>query len=91
MPDESDSPSDIEVIKQRKKEEQEAMLDHGQLPDPIAEAIMAVLKENSKLKQRIKNLENTLHLSGETNDADAETEPEFMTVFMKNYKDGDGI
>lgn len=79
------------IIKQRKKEEQEAMLDHGQLPDPIAEAIMVVLKENSKLKLRIKNLENALHLSGETNDADAESEPEFMTVFMKNYKDGDGI
>lgn len=79
------------IIKQRKKEEQEAMLDHGQLPDPIAEAIMMVLKENSKLKLRIKNLENALHLSGETNDADSESEPEFMTVFMKNYKDGDGI
>ncbi|KXK30373.1 MAG: serine O-acetyltransferase [Candidatus Brocadia sinica] len=79
------------IIKQRKKEEQEVMLDHGQLPDPIAEAIMMVLKENCKLKQRIKKLENALNLSNGEDDRISETESEVMTVFMKNYKDGDGI
>lgn len=79
------------IIKQRKKDEQEVMLDHGQLPDPIAEAIMMVLKENCKLKQRIKKLENLLNLSNEEDDHVSETESEVMTVFMKNYKDGDGI
>ncbi|MEP9411104.1 MAG: serine O-acetyltransferase [Candidatus Brocadia sp.] len=79
------------IIKQRKKDEQEAMLDHGQLPDPIAEAIMVVLKENWKLKQRIKKLEDTLNLSSRDDERVSETESEIMTVFMKNYKDGDGI
>ncbi len=79
------------VIKQRKKEEQEAMLDHGQLPDPIAEAIMVVLKENCKLKQRITKLENTLNLSNEEQCNVSETESEVLSIFMKNYKDGDGI
>ncbi|GJQ23180.1 serine O-acetyltransferase [Candidatus Brocadia sapporoensis] len=79
------------IIKQRKAEEQETKLDHGQLPDPIAEAIMMVLEENRKLKQRIKKLETTLHLSNEANDAVSETESETLAVFMKNYKDGDGI
>ena len=79
------------IIKQRKREEQETMLDHGQLPDPIAEAIMAVLKENGKLKLRIKKLESTLNLSSEADNTASETESEIMTVFMKNYKDGDGI
>lgn len=79
------------VIKQRKKDEQEAMLDHGQLPDPVAEAIMVVLKENCKLKQRIIKLENTLNLSSEEPCNVSETESEVLTMFMKNYKDGDGI
>jgi serine O-acetyltransferase len=79
------------IIKQRKKDEQDVMLDHGQLPDPIAEAIMMVLKENCKLKLRIKKLENTLNLSSEEDERVSETESEVMTVFMKNYKDGDGI
>lgn len=79
------------VIKQRKKDEQEAMLDHGQLPDPVAEAIMVVLKENCKLKQRIIKIENTLNLSSEEPCNVSETESEVLTMFMKNYKDGDGI
>ncbi len=79
------------IIKQRKKDEQEVMLDHGQLPDPIAEAIMVALKENCKLRQRIKKLEDTLNLSSGESDKASEIESEVMTVFMKNYKDGDGI
>lgn len=79
------------MIKQLKKKESDVMLDHGELPDPIAEAIRLVLKENYKLKQRIKKLENTLNLSCETDDYVSETESEVMTIFMKNYKDGDGI
>lgn len=79
------------IIKQRKKDEQETMLDHGQLPDPIAEAIMVVLKENCKLKQRITKLESTLNLSNEEQCKVSETESEVLSIFMKNYKDGDGI
>lgn len=79
------------IIKLRKKDEQEVMLDHGQLPDPVAEAIMVVLKENCKLKQRIIKLENMLNLSNEEPCKVSETESEVLTIFMKNYKDGDGI
>ena len=78
------------IIEQKKKEH-DVMLDHGQLPDPIAEALKVVLKENRKLKQRIKKLENNLNLSSEEDDYVSDAESEIMTVFMKNYKDGDGI
>ena len=78
------------IIEQKKKEH-DVMLDHGQLPDPIAEALKIVLKENRKLKQRIKKLEDNLNLSSEEDDYVSEAESEIMTVFMKNYKDGDGI
>ena len=78
------------IIEQKKKEH-DVMLDHGQLPDPIAEALKVVLKENRKLKQRIKKLEDNLNLSSEEDDYVSEAESEIMTVFMKNYKDGDGI
>ena len=78
------------IIEQKKKEH-DVMLDHGQLPDPIAEALKVVLKENRKLKQRIKKLEDNLNLSSEEDDYVSEAESEVMTIFMKNYKDGDGI
>ena len=78
------------IIEQKKKEH-DVMLDHGQLPDPIAEALKVVLKGNRKLKQRIKNLEDNLNLSIKEEDYVSEAESEVMTIFMKNYKDGDGI
>ena len=78
------------IIEQKKKEH-DVMLDHGELPDPIAEALKVVLKENRKLKQRMKKLEDNLNLSSEEDDYVSEAESEVMTVFMKNYKDGDGI
>lgn len=78
------------IIEQKKKEH-DVMLDHGQLPDPIAEVLKIILKENRKLKQRIKNLEDNLNLSIKEENYVSEAESEVMTVFMKNYKDGDGI
>ncbi len=78
------------IIEQKKKDH-DVMLDHGQLPDPIAEALKLVLKENRRLKQRIKKLEDNLNLSVNEDDYVSEAESEVMTVFMKNYKDGDGI
>ncbi len=79
------------VIKQPKRKEADVMLDHGELPDPIAEAIRIVLKENRLLKQRVQKLEENLHLSNETDNGVSETDAEVMTIFMKNYNDGDGI
>ena len=79
------------IIEQQKGKPHDVMLDHAQLPDPIAEALKMVLKENRKLKQRIKKLEENLNLPSEQDDYVSETESELMTVFMKNYRDGDGI
>jgi len=78
-------------IVQQKKKEPDEMLDHERLPDPIADALKIVLKETCKLRQRIKNLEEHLKLSREEDDAVSETESEVMTVFMKDYRDGEGI
>lgn len=78
------------IIEQKKKEH-DATLDHGQLPDPIAEALKIVLVENRKLKERIKKLEENLHISIKEDDYVSETESKLMTIFMKNYKDGEGI
>lgn len=79
------------IIEQHQKKGHEVELDHGQLPDPIAEALKIVLKENQKLKQRLKKLEDHLELSKKEDDSISEADSEIMTIFMKNYKDGDGI
>lgn len=79
------------IIEQHKKKGHAVELDHGQLPDPIAEALKIVLKENQKLKQRLKKLEDHLELSKKEDDSISEADSEIMTIFMKNYKDGDGI
>src|SRR3990167_5737570 len=79
------------IIEQHKKKGHEVELDHGQLPDPIAEALKIVLKENQKLKQRLKKLEDHLELSKKEDDSISESDSEILSVFMKNYRDGDGI
>ena len=79
------------IIEQHKKKGHEVELDHGQLPDPIAEALKIVLKENQKLKQRLKKLEDHLELSKKEDDSISEADSEILSVFMKNYRDGDGI
>jgi len=40
-----------------------ADLEHGNLPDPVAEAIRFVLKEQDKLEERLKNLESVRRIS----------------------------
>jgi len=52
-------------------EEQRAMkieLDHGRLPDPVAEAIRLVLAEQDKLAERIKRLESTAGVTAPEDD-----------------------
>ncbi|MDR4509972.1 MAG: serine O-acetyltransferase [Candidatus Brocadiaceae bacterium] len=74
-----------------KKKGQEVTLDHGQLPDPIADAFKILLLENYKLRERIGKLEKNLNVSSEENISHPETDPKIMTIFMKNYTDGGGI
>ncbi|MFO0792516.1 MAG: serine O-acetyltransferase [Candidatus Brocadiaceae bacterium] len=78
------------IIEQKKKDS-DMMMDHGQLPDPIAEALKVVLRESRRLKERIKKLESCSNICYKDDDFVSETESEVMTLFMKNYKDGDGI
>lgn len=77
--------------KKKKEEDHEVMLDHAQLPDPIAEALRAILKENYKLKQRIKKLEEYSNIKSEEDDTFHITESKILTAFMKNYNHGEGI
>ncbi|MGA2090382.1 MAG: serine O-acetyltransferase [Endomicrobiales bacterium] len=46
-------------------------LEHGKLPDPIAEAIKFVLKEQEKLEQRIAKLESKEGIATEIDDSDS--------------------
>lgn len=78
------------IIEQQKKKKNDEMLDHGELPDPIAEALKVVLIENRKLKDRIKKLEKSLDLPSEDNYI-SEAESKIAAIFMKNYRDGEGI
>jgi serine O-acetyltransferase len=66
--------------------EQVVDLEHGKLPDPVAEAVRFVLKEQSKIEERMKKLEDVCGLSApedELVDVRQEVEKEFHT--------GDGI
>jgi serine O-acetyltransferase len=79
------------IIEQQKKKEYDTVLNHAQLPDPIAEALKIVLVENRKLRERIKKLEESLNVSVEKDDCFSEAESKIMTMFMRDYKDGEGI
>ncbi|MFC2005025.1 serine O-acetyltransferase [Chloroflexota bacterium] len=61
-------------------------LEHGKLPDPVAEAIRLVLKEQDKLEKRLKKLEG---LSGLTVPKD-ELEDKRREV-VKEFSQGEGI
>jgi serine O-acetyltransferase len=43
------------IVEERRKHIRD--LEHGQLPDPVAEAVRLILKEQDKLEERIKQLE----------------------------------
>jgi len=43
-----------------KREKPEMDLEHGKLPDPVSEAIRGILKEQHRLEERLKQLEDLL-------------------------------
>ena len=63
-----------------------ADLDHGRLPDPVAEAMGIILREQEKLGERLKKLEQ---LSGLTVSENGLKNSE--RVFMKEFNLGEGI
>jgi len=39
-------------------------LEHGKLPDPVAEAITLVLREQDEMKERLRRLESAIGMGG---------------------------
>jgi serine O-acetyltransferase len=62
------------------------ILEHGKLPDPVAEAIGLVLKKQELFEQRLRKLENSSGISA----VEDELEEIKMRV-MSNFNDGGGI
>ena len=62
-----------------------ADLEHGNLPDPVAEAIRFVLKEQDKLEERLKNLENVAGIASPTG------EVQEKTLLEAVFSEGEGI
>ena len=65
------------------------ILEHGKLPDPIADAIRLVLKEIEKLEERVKKVETKEGLTSEIDryleEKKKEIEKEFEDL-TKDYK-----
>lgn len=68
-----------------KQEKPVADLEHGKLPDPVAEALKLVLKDYHKLEERLRKLEKLNGLSTNVG------RPESQQKSKKKRKQGDGI
>lgn len=70
-------------------------LEHGKLPDPIADAIRFVMKEQEKLKERIKKLEKlekiTKHIDKRIEKKKKEIESVFFSKSKEEFSKGEGI
>jgi serine O-acetyltransferase len=69
-----------------KKEKPAMDLEHGKLPDPVAEAIKLVLKDQHLLEERLKRLEASSGISAPANELE-ETRQEIE----KEFPQGEGI
>ena len=72
------------IVEDKKKPLQD--LEHGRLPDPVAEAIRLVLKEQDKLEERLKRLESSSGITVFNNEL-AEKRKEIEREFSQ----GEGI
>ncbi|HTY82272.1 MAG TPA: serine O-acetyltransferase [Dehalococcoidales bacterium] len=61
-------------------------LQHGRLPDPVAEAIRLVLKDQQQLEERLKRLEEASGVAVPVNELEGERK-----VIEKEFSDGEGI
>ncbi len=69
------------------KTERPAMdLQHGRLPDPVAEAIRLVLKDQQLLEERLKRLEEASGVTAPLNELESE-----RRVIEKDFSQGEGI
>jgi len=69
-----------------KKEKPAMDLEHGKLPDPVAEAIRLVLKDQHLLEERLKRLESASGISVPANDLE-----EARQEIEKEFTQGEGI
>ena len=60
-------------------------LEHGNLPDPVAEAIRFVLKEQDKFEERLKNLESVAGITAANDELQEKILPEAV------FSQGGGI
>ena len=68
------------------KEKPTSELEHGKLPDPVAEAIRLVLKEQDKLEERLKRLETSREIGISKDDLGEERKE-----LEKKFDQEDGI
>ena len=61
-------------------------LQHGRLPDPVAEAIRLVLKDQQQLEERLKRLEEASGVTAPRNELEAERQ-----VIKREFSQGEGI
>jgi serine O-acetyltransferase len=61
-------------------------LQHGRLPDPVAEAIHLVLKDQQHLEERLKRLEEASGVTAPGNELEAE-----RRIIEKDFSEGEGI
>ena len=70
-------------------------LEHGKLPDPIADAIRFVMKKQEKLEERIKKMETlegiTRHIDEHIEKKKKEIESTFFGKGKEEYSKGEGI
>ncbi|MFC2092202.1 serine O-acetyltransferase [Elusimicrobiota bacterium] len=71
------------------------LLEHGKLPDPIADALRFFMKENEKLQERVKNLETLEGVISKIDERIEEKRKEIEKIFAKKtgeqFLDGEGI
>ncbi|MFW6139600.1 MAG: serine O-acetyltransferase, partial [Spirochaetota bacterium] len=70
------------------------MLEHGKLPDPLADLIRYMLRQQSKLDERLKQVETLEGLSGSTENYEDKTEAEIVKkvlAFSEAFTHGGGI
>ena len=61
-------------------------LEHGKLPDPVAEAIRLVLKEQDKLEERLKRLESSSGIAASPDELSKE-----KRKIERQFRQGEGI
>jgi len=66
-------------------------LEHGKLPDPVAEAIRMVMKQQEKLSERLKKLENSSSYTGFRDEFPEDEHKDKRRELVRQFNNGEGI